>query len=41
VGPNVSFRKGNFFTTLTGMFQATDVEGEADTQVRAIVGITF
>jgi hypothetical protein len=41
VGPNVSFRKGNFFATLTGLFQATDVDGEADTQVRAILGVTF
>ena len=40
-GPNVSFRKGNFFATLTGLFQATDVEGEADTQLRVIAGITF
>lgn len=41
VGPNLSFRKGNVFATLTGLFQATDVEGEADTQLRIIAGITF
>ena len=41
VGPNISYRKGNVFATLTGLFQATGVDDEADTQVRAIVGITF
>jgi hypothetical protein len=40
-GPNVSFRKGSFFATLTGLFQATDVEDEADTQLRVIAGFTF
>lgn len=40
-GPNVSFRKGNFFTTVTGLFQATGVGGEADTQLRVIAGFTF
>lgn len=40
-GPNVSFRKGHFFATLTGLFQATDVDDEADTQLRVIAGLTF
>lgn len=40
-GPNISFRKGNFFATVAGLFQASDVEGEADTQVRVIAGFTF
>lgn len=40
-GPNLSFRKGNFFATFAGLFQATDVEGEPDTQVRMIAGFTF
>jgi hypothetical protein len=41
VGPNLSFRKGGFFATFAGLFQATDVEGEPDTQVRMIAGFTF
>ncbi len=41
VGPNFSFRKGNFFTTITGLFQATGVDGEADTQLRVLAGVTF
>jgi hypothetical protein len=40
-GPNISFRKGKFFTTLTGLFQLGDVDGEADSQLRIIAGITF
>ena len=41
VGPNISVRKGNFFATFAGLFQATGVEGEPDTQVRMIAGFTF
>lgn len=40
-GPNVSFRKGNVFATIAGLFQVTDVDGEPDTQLRVIAGITF
>jgi hypothetical protein len=40
-GPNVSFRKGNVFATVAGLFQVTDVDGEPDAQVRVIAGITF
>jgi hypothetical protein len=41
VGPNISFRTGNFFATFAGLFQATDVDGEPDAQVRMIAGFTF
>lgn len=41
VGPNVSFRKGNFFTTVAGLFQVTDVEGEPESQLRVLAGINF
>lgn len=41
VGPNVSFRKGNFFFTAAGLFQVSDVEGEPDSQLRIITGFTF
>ncbi len=40
-GPNISFRKGNFFTTIAGLFQVTDVDGEAESQLRVIAGINF
>lgn len=41
VGPNVSFRKGSFWATVAGLFQATDVSGEPDAQIRVIAGIRF
>lgn len=41
VGPNVSFRKGNFFTTIAGLFQVTDVEGEPESQLRVLAGFNF
>lgn len=39
VGPNVSYRRGNWFVTVTALAQATDTEDEADFQVRTIFGI--
>ncbi len=39
VGPNVSYRHGNWFTTVSVLAQATDTPDEADFQVRAIFGI--
>lgn len=39
IGPNVSYRRGNWFVTLTGLAQATDTAGEADFQLRTIFGI--
>jgi hypothetical protein len=41
VGPNISFRKGSFFTTVTGLFQVTDVDGEPEQQVRMLAGFHF
>ena len=40
-GPNFSFRKGSFFTTVTGLFQLSDVDGEPDHQIRLIAGFHF
>jgi len=39
VGPNVSYRRGNWFVTLGALAQATDTENEPDLQVRTIFGI--
>ena len=39
VGPNVSYRSGNWFVTVTALAQATDTEGEPDFQARTIFGI--
>lgn len=39
IGPNVSYRRGNWFVTLTALAQATDTAGEADLQLRTIWGI--
>lgn len=41
IGPNVSFRKGGFFATVTGLFQVTDVSGEPDHQIRMLAGFNF
>jgi len=40
-GPNVSWKKDRFFATVTPMWQVTDVESEANFQVRMIVGFEF
>jgi hypothetical protein len=39
IGPNVSFRHGNWFVTVTALAQATDTDDEPDVQVRTIFGI--
>lgn len=39
IGPNASYRHGNWFVTVTALAQATDTPGEADFQVRTIFGI--
>lgn len=39
VGPNVSYRRQNWFVTVTALAQATNTEGEPDFQVRTIFGI--
>jgi hypothetical protein len=41
VGPNVSFRHGSWFVTVTGLAQATSTPDEADFQLRTIFGIGF
>jgi len=41
VGPNVSYRRGNWFVTVTALAQATDTDDEPDLQVRAIFGISL
>jgi hypothetical protein len=39
VGPNISYRRGNWFATIAALAQATDTEGEPDLQVRFIFGV--
>jgi len=39
VGPNVSYRRGHWFATVTALMQATDTPDEADFQIRTIFGI--
>jgi hypothetical protein len=41
VGPNVSYRRGNWFVTTGVLAQATDTQGEADFQWRTIFGVGF
>ena len=41
VGPNVSFRVRNFYATVAGLFQVTDVADEPDLQTRMIFGFSF
>ena len=39
VGPNVSYRRGNWFVTVTALAQTTDTTDEPDFQVRTVFGI--
>jgi hypothetical protein len=39
IGPNVSYRRGEWFVTVTALAQATNTATEPDFQVRAIFGI--
>jgi len=39
VGPNASLRFRDAFVTVTGLFQATDLEGEPNIQTRLIAGV--
>ena len=41
VGPNVSYRRNQWFVTVTALAQATDTSGEPDFQLRTIFGIGF
>jgi hypothetical protein len=40
-GPNVSFRAGKWWATVTGLAQLTDNEEEPDVQLRTIFGYSF
>jgi len=39
VGPNVSYRRSNWFVTITALAQATRTEDEPDFQLRTIFGV--
>ncbi len=41
VGPNVSYRRGSWFVTVTALAQATNTRSEADFQTRTIAGFAF
>jgi hypothetical protein len=41
VGPNVSLRSKGCYATLAALFQATDVEGEPDAELRLLLGFSF
>ena len=41
VGPVASYRQKDFFVAGTVLFQATDIDGEADVQTRLIFGFHF
>jgi hypothetical protein len=41
VGPNVSYRRHNWFVTVTALAQATDSVDEPRLQVRTIFGMAF
>jgi hypothetical protein len=41
VGPNVSYRRHEWFVTVTALAQATDTSDEPDFQLRTIFGIGF
>jgi hypothetical protein len=41
VGPNISYRRHNWFVTVTGLAQATSTIDEPDFQVRTIFGVAF
>jgi len=40
-GPNVTYRKGRFFASVTTLFQTTNKQSAASIQSRAIVGVSF
>jgi len=39
VGPNISYRRTNWFVTVTTLAQATATAGEPDFQVRTVIGL--
>ena len=40
-GPNLSYRRGNWWATLTPLAQLTNVASEVDFQARLIFGFSF
>ncbi len=40
-GPNISYRRGNWWATLTPLVQLTDIASEVDVQTRLIFGFSF
>ncbi len=40
-GPNISYRRGNWWATLTALVQLTDLASEVDVQTRLIFGFSF
>jgi hypothetical protein len=41
IGPNVAYRYGDWFVTVSALAQATDTPDEATVQVRTIFGVSF
>lgn len=41
IGPNVCYRRNEWFVTVTALAQATDTKGEPDLQLRTIFGVGF
>ena len=41
VGPNVAFRKGNFFLAVAALFRASDVQGEPHLELNTVMGYHF
>ena len=41
IGPNISWRRGGFFATLSPLIQVTGVDGEPDFNTRLLVGFDF
>ena len=41
IGPNISYRKGPIWATVAAVWQATSVDGEADSQLRGLIGWMF
>ena len=40
-GPNISYRRGNWWATLTPLAQLTNLSSEVDFQTRLIFGFSF
>ncbi len=40
-GPNLSYRRGNWWATVTPLVQMTNIASEVDVQTRLIFGFSF